>query len=494
MRESDAFTWRMEADPQLRSTIVTVAWLAGTPDWDRMVDRLDRATRSVPSFRMVVVEPPARLATPRWVTSPDFDLSWHVRRIAAPAPRTAATVVELARTAAMTSFDPAHPLWEFTLVENMVGGRSALLMKVHHALTDGIGGMELAALLFDLEQGAPPPAGEPGETPGDHLTPRDLVRQSVAHQAGRLGRLVGHQAAAAPGAALRAARHPLRAVGDVVAMAASVARTVAPVTTTLSPVMTERSLGRRLDMLTVPLAGLKAAARAGEGTLNDAFLAAVTSGLARYHERYGAPVDRLRVTLPVSIRSEDDPIGGNRITLQRFVLPVGTGDLADRFHVIGATCRAVRRERSLPHTNAIAGVLNVLPSGVVGDILKHVDVVASNVPGISMPVHLAGAEVVGFFAWGPTIGAALNVTLLSYNGTCCIGVTIDTAAVTEARALVDCLEAGFEEVLAFGGSHGAVGRPLAPGGFLGEPPAAQEPLRAGRRGPRSAAPRGRIDR
>jgi diacylglycerol O-acyltransferase / wax synthase len=469
MRESDAFTWRMEADPQLRSTIVTVAWLAAAPDWDRLVDRVDRATRLAPSFRMVVVEPPARLATPRWTTSPDFDLSWHVRRIDAPAPHTAATVVELARTAAMTSFDPARPLWELTLVEKLEGGRAALLMKVHHALTDGIGGMQLAPLLFDLDAGAPPPPGEPGQISGDHLTSGDLVRQSAAHQAGRLGRFVGHQAAAAPGAALRAARHPVRTMGDIVATAGSVARTVAPVTTTLSPLMTERSLGRRLDMLTVPFAGLKAAARAGQGTLNDAFLAAVTSGLARYHETAGAPVDRLRVTLPVSIRTEDDPIGGNRITLQRFVVPVGTGGVRERMQIIGETCRAVRRERSLPHTNAIAGVLNMLPAGVVGDILKHVDFVASNVPGIAVPVHLAGAEVVGFFAWGPTIGAALNVTLLSYNGTCCIGVTTDTAAVPDAGALVDCLGDGFEEVLAFGGSRGGVVRPLATGAFPGGP-------------------------
>jgi hypothetical protein len=179
-------------------------------------------------------------------------------------------------------------------------------------------------------------------------------------------------------------------------------------------------------------------------------------------------VDRLRVTLPISIRREDDPAGGNRITLQRFVVPVGTGGVAERMQVIGETCRAVRRERSLPHTNAIAGVLNMLPSGVVGDMLKHVDFVASNVPGIAVPVHVAGAEVVGFFAWGPTIGAALNVTLLSYNGTCCVGVTTDTAAVPDAGVLVDCLAEGFEEVLAFGGSRGGVVRPLATGAFPGQ--------------------------
>lgn len=468
MRESDALTWRMEADPGLRSTIVSIAWLAETPDWDRLVDRLDRATRAIPPFRMLVVEPPARLATPRWVPSPDFDLSWHVRRVDAPSPHTQDTVIRLARTAAMTAFDPAHPLWEFTVVENLVGGRAALLMKVHHALTDGIGGMELAPLLFDMEQAPAPPGDESAESAGERLTQADLVRQSVTHQAGRLARLVRNQVASAPSVALRAAQHPLRTAGDVLATAGSVARTVAPATRTLSPLMTERGLGRHLDMLTVPLGDLKAAAKVGEGTINDAFLVAVTSGLARYHERHGRGVDELRVTLPISIRTAADPIGGNRITLQRFTVPVGVGDPAVRLRAIGARCQAVRGERSLPHTDAIAGALNVLPSGAVGEILKHVDFVASNVPAFPWSVHLAGAEVVDLFAWGPTIGAALNATLLSYNGTCCIGVTVDTAAVPDPDMLTVCLQEGFDEVLALGGRHDPVVRPLLAGSYPGE--------------------------
>ncbi|MBN2622551.1 MAG: DUF1298 domain-containing protein [Acidimicrobiales bacterium] len=451
MRESDALTWRMEADPQLRSTIVSIAWLTDTPDWDRIVARLDRATRLVPSFRMVVVEPPARLATPRWAVATDFDLSWHLRRVDAPAPHDPETVVELARTAAMTAFDPAHPLWEFTLVENLAGGRAALLMKVHHALTDGVGGMELAPLLFDVEARPAAEEDEPAEPRGEHVTSAGLVGQSVAHQVGRLAGLVRHQAAVAPTAAFRASRHPVRTAGDVVATAASVARTVAPVTRTLSPVMTGRGLGRHLDMLTVPLDELKAAASAAGGTVNDAFLAAVTGGLARYHARHGTTVDELRVTLPISIRTEADPIGGNRITLMRFTVPVGEGDPARRLRSVGARCQAVRRERSLPHTDAIAGALNVLPAGVVGEILKHVDFVASNVPAFPWPVHLAGARVDGLFAWGPTIGAAFNVTLLSYDGTCCVGVTVDSAAVPDPDVLTACLGQGFDEVLSLAG-------------------------------------------
>ena len=84
MRESDAFSWYMESDPALRSTIVAVAWLDRSPEWDTLVDRLERATRLVPIFRRRPVEPPGRLATPRWTLDPDFDLTWHLRRVASP--------------------------------------------------------------------------------------------------------------------------------------------------------------------------------------------------------------------------------------------------------------------------------------------------------------------------------------------------------------------------------------------------------------------------
>ena len=88
MRDSDAFSWYMEKDPLLRSTVVCVLLLEGSPDWDRLPERLERMTRLAPGFRHRVVSPPLRLATPRWVVDPDFDLSWHVRRFEAAPPKT----------------------------------------------------------------------------------------------------------------------------------------------------------------------------------------------------------------------------------------------------------------------------------------------------------------------------------------------------------------------------------------------------------------------
>jgi hypothetical protein len=103
-------------------------------------------------------------------------------------------------------------------------------------------------------------------------------------------------------------------------------------------------------------------------------------------------------------------------------------------------------------------------------MLKHVDFLASNVPGFAFPVYLAGADVDGFVSFGPTIGASLNATLLSYDGTCTVGVTIDEAAVPDADVLMTCLAEGFDEVLAIAGHGPAARLPLHEGSFPGETP------------------------
>ncbi len=125
MRDTNAFAWYMEQDPLLRSTVVVVLVLEGTPHWDRLLDRLERVTRLSPGFRQKVVQPPLRLATPRWVVDPDFDLSWHIRRFEAAQPNTLATVLEFARKTGMAGLDRDRPLWELTFIEKLEGGQTA---------------------------------------------------------------------------------------------------------------------------------------------------------------------------------------------------------------------------------------------------------------------------------------------------------------------------------------------------------------------------------
>ena len=257
-------------------------------------------------------------------------------------------------------------------------------------------------------------------------------------------------AGAAIPAWIRYARDPLGYVRGAVGMARSVYRTAAPNRSTLSPVMRDRATTRHLAMIEVSLDALKKSAKTVGGTVNDAYLAAIAGGLRTYHERHGAAVDSLRALMPINLRAGKDANWGNRITLQRLIVPVGETDPAARMRALHRVAGAAREEPSLSVTETIAGALNMLPVGYVGGILKHVDFVASNVPGAPIPVYLAGSKVTGMFAFGPTIGASVNTTLMSYNGTCDIGINIDTAAVPDPDILIGCLRESLAEITALG--------------------------------------------
>jgi diacylglycerol O-acyltransferase len=463
MRESDAFAWYMESDQTLRSTVVIIAWLERAPHWDALVAKLEWTTRMIPSLRERVRVPPFRLATPRWTVDQRFDLTRHLRRFESPAPHTWDTVMTIAGAAASEEFDRSRPLWEFTLVEDLEDDRAAFVMKLHHSLTDGIGGVELALFLFDLEAGAVHAAAEPDRPVGDRAGSGNLILLSVAHRCKRVVDLVTRAITSLLPIMRRVARHPIAGVSDAAKTMRSICRMMAPVSDTLSPVMRRRGVIRHFEVAEMLLHDLRRAAAAAGGTINDGFMAGVTGGLRRYHERHAAPVDQLRVTLPISIRTPEDPIGGNRLTLIRFAVPVAQADPAARIRELARLCRAAQDERSLQYTDGIAATLNLLPRLVVGGMLKHIDFLASNIPGFTFPVYLAGVPVERLVTFGPTTGTSANFTLMSYDGSCCVGVNIDTAAVPDPDVLIECVREGFEEVLSLAGTHDPVRLPLRDG-------------------------------
>jgi diacylglycerol O-acyltransferase len=397
-------------------------------------------------MRQHVVEVPLRLATPRWIRDPDFDLSWHLRRVGVPAPHTREEVLELARWAATEPFDRDRPLWQLTLAEGMEGGTAALVLKFHHSLSDGVGGMRALALLFDLQR-EPADLGKMPPVPsGETLDSLALITEAVTATVRNYARVAWRGTEAAMPALIRYVRDPAGQARTAAAMAGSVYRTAAPSASTLSPVMRERATARRLAMMEVPLDDLKTAAKSVGVTVNDAYLAAVTGGLRRYHERHDRAVGGLRAVMPINLRAEHDTDWGNKITLLRLIVPAGEPHPVARMRLLHRVTQAAREEPSLPVTGAIAGALNLLPVGYVGGILKHADFVASNVPGPPVPVYFAGAQVTGFFTFGPTIGTALNTTLFSYAGRCHVGINIDTAAVPDPDLMLACLSEGFAEI------------------------------------------------
>ena len=160
-----------------------------------------------------------------------------------------------------------------------------------------------------------------------------------------------------------------------------------------------------------------------------------------------------------------------------------------RIGELNRLCRVAQDERSLQHTDGIAAALNLLPRQFVGGMLKHIDFLASNIPGFTFPVWLAAVPVERLVTFGPTTGTSANFTLMSYDGACCVGVNIDTAAVPDADVLIECVREGFEEVLALAGAHDPVRLPMREGSAQETPtkaiaPGRPRPLRVVR--PRSA--------
>lgn len=461
MSTSDTTMWRIERDPALRTTIVGVTVLDSAPDWAHLRRRLLEVTADIPRLRHRVAEPAFGIGAPRWVEDDGFDIDFHLRRVVAAGHADIRAVLDIAGPIAMAAFDRARPLWEFTLVEGLQGGQAALVQKIHHSVTDGVGAIKMSRSLFD-DLDAPPTkrpkkASAHAEPAATHHDGVRLVLDSVVDQTKGALTTAEHLAAAAPGAFAGVALHPRRAAEEALRTARSVARLVRPVSEPLSPVMRERGLGRRLAAMDFSLDALKASGHTVDGTLNDAFLAALAGGMRRYHRRHDMPVERLRVTMPVNQRRAGDGPGSNKFAPVRFELAIDLADPRERMRALGASARAERKEPGLKFTGQIAGALNALPvqvtTAVMGSMLKAVDFVATNVPGLTTHMALAGSPVTAQYAFAPPSGAAFSAGLLSYLDCCTLGLVMDTAAIHDPDVMAECMAEGFAEVLAVGATR-----------------------------------------
>jgi WS/DGAT/MGAT family acyltransferase len=450
----DFATWRSAAnDPVMRSPMVGLVALASPPDWDRLVDRFDRASRVAPILRQRIIEGPADILSPRLVVDPEFDLSFHMRRYRVPSPGTWEQVLDETRRQSMADFDPARPLWRVTLLEGLAGGGAVLIVKLHHAIADGQGAMMLGATVIDLtpadqDLGPMPPA--PVAAPIDTAA---FLGTAVADASSFLMRTAREAADAALPIATRALTDPTGAVEDVMNVMRSVSRFLALPSRPMSPVMTGRSINYHFTTLDVPMSELKAAAKAHGLSLNDAFMAGVTGGLRIYHEVRDEPVAHLRCNMPISLRDPNRP-AQNAVTIARFEVPVGITDPAERMRALHDIVASWRNEPALHLVDPLAEVgMRLMPADVVTSAAQKSDFTASNVPGVPVPVYVAGAKVLGMYPLMSTVGAATNITLLSYAGTAGIGVSMDDAAIPDRAEFIDCICRGFAEV---------VGHPVTP--------------------------------
>lgn len=451
MSDTDALMWNIEKDPALRSTITSVFIFDRVIDHDTLRERVERVSRVVPRLRQRVRANPLSIAPPRWEVDPHFDLGYHLWWLRAPGKGTMRDLMAVAEPVAMSGFDRARPLWRAVVVDGLEGGRSALVMKIHHAITDGVGGMQIQLEMLDLERDAPPRPMPP--TPDVHVMsqPERFV-DAFQHERRRQLGILKRSAPSVLSGLRSALNHPVEAIEQSAELAASVGRILRPTSHPLSPLMTGRSLSARFDTLTIPLDSTKAAAKAVGGKLNDAFVAGIARGLYQYHLRHGIDIDELRMAMPINVRHEGGPaVAGNSFVPARIELPIDQEDPSDTMRAIRQHVEEARHEPANELVGPVSNVLNRLPTSaltaVFGSMVKAVDFTASNVPGAPFPVYLAGAKMEAQFPFGPLAGAALNITLLSYQNDLNIGVCSDPAAVADPDLLMECLRSAYDEIL-----------------------------------------------
>ena len=450
MSDMEALMWRCETSPRLRSGGVLLEMLDRLPEWASFLAAHEWAVSVVPRLRDRVVDDPFLVATPEWVPDEGFDLAYHVRRMRLPDGGGVDDLIATAQVMAMSPFDRARPLWEAVLVDGLPDGRAAYLLKLHHSLLDGAALIQLFDILHP-DHPMPAPDPPPADEPGRRNETSSMLEKRLAVLAGATRN--GTKAVLRLSSEL--IRRPEPTIDGGLRFVHSLARLAGPPPASPSPLMTERGISRRLQILDVPLAWMRAAGQAADGSVNDVFLAALTGALRRYHEPAGTVPDELPIGFPVSLRRDDDPLGGNRFSGARIAAPVGTADPTERIRLIRELVLEARDEPALDFVARLSPVLARIPPAIVTRmterVTRSIDLQASNFPGLTRPAYLAGAQVTRMYPFGPAPGSAAMVTMLSHNGMCCIGITADAAAIPDVGRFAECVRAGFDEVLALAG-------------------------------------------
>jgi WS/DGAT/MGAT family acyltransferase len=394
----------------------------------RVLERVGQRLHLVPRYRQRLQSAAPGVTNPVWVDDDQFDLGWHVRRAALPAPGGPQELGDLVGQELSRRLDRSRPLWELTVVEGVAGGeRVALLAKMHHALVDGVAAVDIGTVLLD-------PTEEPLDLPAPD-GPWEARRYDRARHLARLSLepMVRGQRLLAEGAQRAlAATDPRRGAADLrraTDLVAELARTrpQAPMTPLNRPI----GPNRRYAMARVDLAGVKAATKAHGATVNDGILAVVADALREY---LGAdpPSGRPVALVPVSVR-EPGEAGGNRMSTLLVDLPTDEPDPTARLTSIHAAMRELKGSAAVRAGALIVGASGWAPPLVSSTLARAMggvrafNLVVSNVPGPQQPFWLNGRRLLEAYPAVPLNPAnqGLTIGVLSYDGGVHFGLLAD---------------------------------------------------------------------
>ena len=449
LSDFEALLWTLERDPQLASGFANISLLDRPADPVRMRTRMQRAAALIPQLRRRIFTDPGRLAPPRWVDDPDFDVTRHVRVTRLDPPGDERALIAQAMTFAHRPWDAERPLWEFLLVDGLADGRGAMLQRFHHTIADGVGMIRMSEQFIDLERDPPErdpvPLPEPDPMPSAVRASRDALGHTLGRTAGSIGRGLVTTAGVVtdPGRIGRGAR-------QTVAVSKGLTAEVGAMGRRRSPVWRARSDDFALHLVRVPFGEVRRVAKSSGVTVNDVFVAAAAGAAGAYHREIGASVTELRMAMPVNMRA-DRSTGGNAFGMARVLVPTGADPTA-RLAAVHRILGGARGNAGVALIQQLAGVANLLPAGVLTRLTRSqtasVDFTTSNVRGAPFPVYLGGAKVEANHPIGPLTGTAFNLTMLSYDGSLDMGLHVDRGAVTQPDLLARCLLEAFDDLLA----------------------------------------------
>jgi WS/DGAT/MGAT family acyltransferase len=410
------------------------------PPYEELLESLQSRLHLVPRYRQRLAFVPLGQGRPCWVDDPHLNLSYHVRVTALPAPGTEDQLRDLAGRVFAQQLDRDKPLWELWLVEGLEGGRFALLSKTHHALVDGVSGIDIVSVLFDT---SPEPAAPPD--PG-----REWLPSPMPSRAQLLGEALLERATA-PGEALRTVRRIFRAPRQVVTGALNAAAgvgamawagmTPAPQTPYNVPIGPHR----RFTWSRTSLADVKAIKDELGGTVNDVVLASVAGALGRHLRRRGHATDGLvlKAMIPVSVRA-DEQRGelGNRVAAMMASLPVWCQEPLARLDLINEEMADLKEGGQAVGAEVLTGLAGFAPSTVMDQASRligrqrYFNLVVTNVPGPQIPLYLLGRRAVEPFPMVPLApGQGLGIAVMSYDGRMNFGLVGDFDALYDIEEL-----------------------------------------------------------
>jgi WS/DGAT/MGAT family acyltransferase len=431
------------------------------PAYEEFRDHIASRLHLVPRFRQKLRFVPFGQARPVWVDDPHLNLDYHVRHTALPPPGSEEQLRTLAARIFSQRLDRSKPVWEMWLVDGLEGGRFAIVGKTHHALVDGVSGVDITTVLFDLDP-EPDRAGEPEPwLPQPEPSGAQLLADALMERVGSPAAVLR-----GAGAALRAPRRVAGAALEGLEAAGSFARTglAAP----QSPLNREIGPYRRFEWVRADLAELKRIKAEAGGTVNDVILSAVAGALGRHLRSSGTSTRdlELRAMVPISVRADDEHGAlGNRVSAMMAPLPVWCDDPLERLRTVTSRMGDLKSSRQAVGASLLTEASDFAPPTIAAQAARlqsrqrFFNLVVTNVPGPQFPLYLLGRELQDVF---PMVPLAKNQTvcfgIMSYNGRVNFGITADYDAMPDLEALAADTSAAIDELLTAAGRGAAAPR------------------------------------